>query len=301
MTGQDETMPVMVGTSGWQYSDWRGDFYPPGVGQARWLEHYAATFPVVENNAAFYRLPAPATFQGWRERTPDGFVMAVKASRYLTHVRRLRDPAEPVARLLAAAVHLGPRLGPILLQLPPTMRADPAVLAACLDAFAAYRPPGTDRGQAPGTSLNPGRGEDLPDTHRSGARGSPPGPRGGAPGATAAVRVAVEFRHESWWTGQTEQVLTDHGAALCWADRGEQPVTPLWHTADWGYLRLHEGTGQHWPAYSPATLRRWVTELAGKWQPEQDVFVFFNNDMRGAAPRDALAMTALAREHGRRG
>jgi uncharacterized protein YecE (DUF72 family) len=253
-------MPVLVGTSGWQYTDWRGDFYPAGVGQAHWLEHYAATFPVVENNAAFYRLPAPGTFQGWRERTPDGFVMAVKASRYLTHVRRLRDPAEPVGRLLAAAVHLGPRLGPILLQLPPTMRADPTALAACLDAFAACRPPSD------------------------------------VPGAPPTARVAVEFRHDSWWTGQTRQVLADHAAALCWADRGEQPVTPLWRTADWGYLRLHEGTGQRWPSYTRKTLRRWVAELAAHWQPDQDVFAFFNNDMLGAAPRDALAMTALARE-----
>jgi uncharacterized protein YecE (DUF72 family) len=251
-------MPLLVGTSGWQYADWRGDFYPAGIGQAHWLEHYATTFAVVENNAAFYRLPAPATFQGWRERTPDGFVMAVKASRYLTHVRRLRDPAEPVGRLLAAAVHLGPRLGPILLQLPPTMRADPPALAACLDAFAAYRAPSD------------------------------------VPAAPAAVRVAVEFRHESWWTDQTRQVLDDHGAALCWADRGEQPVTPLWRTAGWGYLRLHEGTGRSWPRYTRSTLHHWVTELAGHWRPKQDVFVFFNNDTLGAAPRDALAMAALA-------
>ena len=128
-------MTVLVGTSGWQYRDWRDGLYPKGVPQRLWLEHYATTYMTVENNGTFYRLPARETFEGWRRRTPDDFVMAVKASRYLTHVRRLRDPAEPVARLLGAASGLGPKLGPVLLQLPPTMTAEPALLDACLAEF----------------------------------------------------------------------------------------------------------------------------------------------------------------------
>src|ERR1700735_5077533 len=130
-------MPVVIGTSGWQYRDWRGGLYPAGVAQRRWLEHYASWYLTVESNSSFYRLPARQTFEGWRARTPDDFVMAVKASRYLTHVRKLRDPAEPVARLLGAATGLGPRLGPVLLQLPPTLTAEPALLDACLREFAA--------------------------------------------------------------------------------------------------------------------------------------------------------------------
>ena len=102
-------MAVLVGTSGWQYADWRDGLYPKGLPQRRWLEHYASQFPTVENNGAFYRLPRPQTFADWRERTPDGFVMAVKASRYLTHIRRLRDPAEPVGRLLTALAPSGRR------------------------------------------------------------------------------------------------------------------------------------------------------------------------------------------------
>src|ERR1700722_19389050 len=105
-------MAVMVGTSGWQYRDWRGVLYPEGVPQRRWLEHYAEQFPTVENNGAFYRLPRPQTFADWRARTPAGFVMAVKASRYLTHIRRLRDSAEPVDRLMRGAVGVGARRGP---------------------------------------------------------------------------------------------------------------------------------------------------------------------------------------------
>jgi uncharacterized protein YecE (DUF72 family) len=133
-------MPVLIGTSGWQYRDWRGGLYPEGVAQRRWLEHYATQYQTVENNNSFYRLPAAETFAGWRDRTPGDFVMAVKASRYLTHIRRLRDPAEPVARLLGAAAGLGPKLGPILLQLPPNLTAEPARLDACVPGRSAARP-----------------------------------------------------------------------------------------------------------------------------------------------------------------
>ena len=147
-------MAVMVGTSGWQYRDWRGVLYPEGVPQRRWLEHYAEQFPTVENNGAFYRLPRPETFATWRARTPAGFVMAVKASRYLTHIRRLREPAEPVGRLLAALAGLGDRLGPVLLQLPPTLRADPARAGRLPGRV---RPPGPDAAgrsgwRSPGTT-----------------------------------------------------------------------------------------------------------------------------------------------------
>src|SRR6516225_5023797 len=106
-------MPVLVGTSGWQYRDWRGAFYPRDVPQRQWLEYYAGKFSTVENNATFYRLPARDTFDGWHSRTPDGFVMALKASRYLTHVRRLRDPAEPVRRMLGAFGGLARKRGPV--------------------------------------------------------------------------------------------------------------------------------------------------------------------------------------------
>jgi uncharacterized protein YecE (DUF72 family) len=183
---------VLVGTSGWQYRDWRGPFYPSGLRQAEWLESYATRFSTVEVNNAFYRLPEAATFDRWAARTPEGFVVAVKASRYLTHIRRLRDPAEPVGRLLERCRHLGPKLGPVLLQLPPTLTARHDDLAATLDAFG------------------------------------------------DACRVAVEFRHPSWFTDETERLLRAHDAAFCLADAPSRR-TPYWRTASWGYLRLHEG------------------------------------------------------------
>ena len=130
-------MTLRVGTSGWQYAGWRGVLYPPGVPQRRWLAAYAARFDTVESNAAFYRLPARETFERWRDATPPGFMMAVKASRYLTHVRRLSEPEEPVGRLVAAAAGLGGKLGPVLLQLPPTLPADAVLLDRCLRCFPA--------------------------------------------------------------------------------------------------------------------------------------------------------------------
>lgn len=123
---------IHVGTSGWQYDDWRGRFYPEGVGTARWLGLYSERFPTVELNASFYRLPTPERFAAWRDQTPEGFLFAVKASRYITHIRRLRDCGKPVELLWRRAAGLGPRLGPVLFQLPPNLRLDLALLRGFL-------------------------------------------------------------------------------------------------------------------------------------------------------------------------
>jgi uncharacterized protein YecE (DUF72 family) len=133
--GYGVVMAVLIGTSGFQYRHWRGRFYPPDLAQKRWLEYYAERFRAVELNITFYRLPPPATFAEWASRVPDDFVFAVKASRYLTHLRRLIEPEEPVERLMDGASRLGPKLGPVLLQLPPGMRAAPDRLDRTLAAF----------------------------------------------------------------------------------------------------------------------------------------------------------------------
>lgn len=125
----------IIGTSGWHYPHWRPRFYPAKLGTPKWLGFYSERFATVEVNNAFYRLPQKNTFAKWREETPEDFVVAVKASRYLTHVLRLRDSAEPVSRLMERAIALGPRLGPILLQLPPNLRCDPGALDATLSSF----------------------------------------------------------------------------------------------------------------------------------------------------------------------
>jgi len=237
-------MTVHVGTSGWQYRDWRGPVYPPGVAQARWLEHYAERFSTVESNAAFYGLPERRTFEAWAARTPPDFRMAVKASRYLTHILRLREPEEPVAMLVERAAGLGGKLGPILVQLPPRFDADPGRLDATLGAF----------------------------------------PRD--------WQVAVEVRDASWDQDEVCRILRRHGAALCLADR-RGPLEPRWRTADWTYLRFHEGRATPRPCYGEQALETWARRLRDGWGAGVDAWVYFNNDHRGCAPSDALAFAAI--------
>jgi uncharacterized protein YecE (DUF72 family) len=129
------TQPIRVGTSGWTYRHWRGDFYPPGLRQKEEFAFYTRQFSAVELNATFYRLPPAATFAGWRERAPAGFTFAVKASRYLTHLKKLADPGPALALLQERASHLGPAQGPLLFQLPPHWRYDGERLAAFLAAL----------------------------------------------------------------------------------------------------------------------------------------------------------------------
>jgi uncharacterized protein YecE (DUF72 family) len=132
-------MPLIVGTSGWHYQHWRPRFYPERMGPSRWLDYFSRRFATVEVNNAFYRLPERSTFEKWRETVPAGFVVAVKVSRYLTHVKRLREPAEPVARLMDRVSGLEEKLGPLLLQLPPNLQADPDALDQVLAAFGDVR------------------------------------------------------------------------------------------------------------------------------------------------------------------
>ena len=130
-----DPVPLWIGTSGWQYRHWRGRLYPERLPTDRWLDRYVEAFDTVELNVTFYRQPRPAVFDGWARRVPEQFLFAVKASRFLTHIRRLREPAESVERLLEGASRLGPHLGPILVQLPPDMPAEPERLAETLAAF----------------------------------------------------------------------------------------------------------------------------------------------------------------------
>ncbi len=125
---------VRIGCSGWEYRHWCGDLYPDGLPVQRWLEHYATLFDTVELNASFYGLPSATVFGSWARRVPVGFRFATKASRYLTHVRRLREPAEPLDRLWTRVRRLGPHLGPMLYQLPPRWKPNLARLDAFLEA-----------------------------------------------------------------------------------------------------------------------------------------------------------------------
>lgn len=123
---------VRIGTSGWVYAHWRDRFYPRSVRQRDYLDYYARHFDTVEVNYSFYRLPTRENFERWASRTPANFTFAVKASRFLTHVKRLRDPEPALHRLVERAAGLGGKLGPILYQFPPDWRKDIARLQAFL-------------------------------------------------------------------------------------------------------------------------------------------------------------------------
>jgi uncharacterized protein YecE (DUF72 family) len=241
-------MAIRVGTSGFIYEHWRRRFYPPSA-RGMELELYARTFDTVELNVTFYRMPPSATFRSWAARVPDGFLFAVKASRYLTHVRRLRDPRPSVGLLVERVSELGSHLGPILIQLPPDLEIDLAALEATLDAF------------------------------------------------PAGLRLVVEPRHPSWFTDDLHRSLTDRGVALCLADR-RGPITPLWRTADWTYLRFHVGRGTPRSCYKASDLTAWAERLETAWGRDASGFVYFNNDGNGCALRDA---SAFARVLDRRG
>ncbi|MBI2372065.1 MAG: DUF72 domain-containing protein [Deltaproteobacteria bacterium] len=128
-------MTVRIGTSGWVYSHWRGIFYPKDLPQRAWFAHYAGEFDTVEINNSFYRLPSPATFTAWREQAPQGFLYAVKASRFLTHLKKLKDPEGPLQLFFERADHLGKALGPVLYQLPPHWQVNLARLEPFLAAL----------------------------------------------------------------------------------------------------------------------------------------------------------------------
>ena len=175
---------IHVGTSGWQYRDWKdGSFYPAGLPQREWLRFYATRFSTVEVNNSFYRLPEGDTFERWCRETPPGVVVTVKASRFITHLKRLRDPVEPVELFWERATRLGPRLGPVLFQLPPRFPSDPGrlsrflgVLPARLHAAFEFRDPSWhepavfDLLERAGAALvwadRPGARVDLPVTGR---------------------------------------------------------------------------------------------------------------------------------------
>jgi uncharacterized protein YecE (DUF72 family) len=243
-------MTVWVGTSGWQYAHWRRRFYPRGLAGGRWLAHYAAHFATVEINASFYRLPSEDQFARWASAVPPDFVFAVKANRYLTHVRRLLDPGPAWDRFLRSAGRLGPHLGPILVQLPPNLPADPDRLARFLQLV-------------------------------------PPG-----------VRVALEFRHDSWFSAPVRSLLERHGAALCLVDLAG-PRGPRWLTTDWAYLRFHVGRGEPSPCYEDAELAAW-TDVAAELVATgaRELFAYFNNDPLGCAVRDAARLAAAIRHAG---
>jgi uncharacterized protein YecE (DUF72 family) len=236
-----------VGCSGWQYKHWRGDFYHTDLPQLRWFEHYASVFDTVEINNSFYRLPEAATFATWARRAPPRFLFAVKASRFLTHMKKLKDPEEPLDRLFSRMCPLGRHLGPVLYQLPPGWNLDRGRLEHFLQAL----------------------------------------PRN--------ARHVMEFREPSWYAEDALRLLEKHRVALCLHDmRGS--ATGRERIGPFVYVRFHGSEGTYGGSYSDARLRDWAGWLAAQRELGADVFAYFNNDVGGHAPRNALTLRRFLEE-----
>jgi uncharacterized protein YecE (DUF72 family) len=175
---------IRIGCSGWNYCSWKGRFYPEDLPASRWLSYYASSFDTVEVNNTFYRLPESRTFASWSTQTPAHFVMAVKASRFLTHIKRLRDPEEPLQRLFSRASALGTRLGPVLYQLPANFHADLDRLESFLRALPMRLTPRSKR----------------------------------------RLQHVFEFRHSSWYDTKTYRLLERYGVAMCVHDKAGSEI-----------------------------------------------------------------------------
>jgi len=285
---------IRIGISGWTYAPWRGSFYPKGLVQKRELAHASAIFRAIEINGTFYGQQTPDVFARWAAETPDDFVFTVKAPRFITHILRLREPFVALANFLASGLlRLGPKLGPILWQFPPSFRFDEEAMGA----FLARLPHDTE------AAAEYARRHDQHLKARAWLRTDAP----------RAMRHAVEIRHESFRNAAFIDLLRKHDVALVCADTVEWPrLMDL--TSGFVYCRLHGSEELYRSGYGDAALDRWAGRVrawsggrpmddgafAGRVAAEprhRDVFLFFDNTDKLRAPHDAQAL--IRRLHGR--
>ncbi|WP_117191478.1 DUF72 domain-containing protein [Rhizobium terrae] len=279
---------IRIGISGWTYKPWRGMFYPEGLPQKQELSYAAERFRSIEINGTFYGLQRPKSFAAWYEATPDDFVFAVKGSRYITHMRRLVDIETPLANFLASGVlRLGRKLGPILWQFPPRMAFEP-------DRFEAFlkRLPKTTDEAAELAARHDSRLEGRAHVETDAVR---------------PIRHALEIRHDSFRSQEFIDLLRHHEVGLVVADTVEWPLL-MDLTADFVYCRLHGSEQLYVSGYDDEALNRWA-DLIRQWtrghDPREatrvgpaslprtrgrDVYVYFDNDVKVRAPRDAQAL-----------
>lgn len=222
-------MKLWTGTSGFQYPEWKGKFYPAGLATSKMLGFYAERFPTTEINYTFRSLPSDKTIARWRDSTPEDFRFGLKAPQSVTHFAKLRDCEEKLATFQQAVSGLGAKLGPVLFQLPPFLKRDDELLREFLDA--------------------------MPDD----------------------LRVAFEFRHDSWFDDETYESLQGANAALCIADTVDLK-TPRVVTADFGYLRLRGGD------YHPDDIAEWAAFLHKQRKAWPEAFIYFMHEETGSGP-----------------
>ncbi|GAA1445263.1 DUF72 domain-containing protein [Leifsonia poae] len=259
-----------VGISGWTYAPWRGTFYPKGVPHRSELAYAAERLDSIEINGSFYSLQRPSSYARWAEETADDFVFAVKGGRYITHILRLKNARGALANFFASGVlALGPKLGPILWQLPPTLQYDePAVRE-----FLRMLPRSTRAAAALAT-------EATLDEDRMFLRTD----------ADRPLRHAVEVRHTSFDVPSfTELARAEHVAIVVADTAGRYPVIRA-ATSDFMYVRLHGDEELYTSGYTPESLDRWAAEIRGWVGAGLDVFAYFDNDVKVRSPYDAMAL-----------
>lgn len=279
---------LRIGISGWTYAPWRGTFFPPKLRQQDELAHAARRLASIEVNGTFYSLQRASSYRSWAAAVPDDFVFSVKGPRFITHIRRLKDVRTPLANFFASGVLLlGPKLGPILWQLPPSLPFD----AARLSIFLSMLPRDTH------AAARLAREHD----HRVPTFQPPGHPR-------RPLRHALEVRHRSFVTPEFIALLRRHRVALVVADTaGKWPFLED-VTADFVYVRLHGDSELYVSGYTDAALVHWARKIrawARGGEPRgamrvgppsrarargRDVFVYFDNDVKVRAPFDAMKL-----------
>jgi uncharacterized protein YecE (DUF72 family) len=262
---------VRIGLSGWRYREWRGRFYPHGLVQRRELEYVAERFDTVEINGSFYSLQRPVSYQRWAASVPEDFLFAVKGGRYITHLRRLTGVETALANFFASGLlALGPKLGPVLWQLPPRTVFD----EVRLDAFLAQLP----RTTAQAAEL--ARHHDARLEGRTWLEVD----------ADREVRHALEIRDESFRDPAFLRLLERHGVAFVVADTAGRWPLLFEATARLVYVRLHGDVELYTSGYSDDALDAWAERIRGWADAGHDVVVYFDNDVDAHAPYDAAAL-----------
>ncbi|MEJ7689202.1 MAG: DUF72 domain-containing protein [Nocardioidaceae bacterium] len=261
-----------VGISGWVYPRWRGDFYPRGLIQRRELEYASGTFTSIEINGSFYSLQRPSSFERWRDQTPVDFVFAVKGGRFITHMKKLADVEGPLATFFAQGVlALGPKLGPLLWQLPPTLGFDADRLARFFAQL-----PRTTYAAVDLARRHDGRLTEDQTYLRT--------------DADRPLRHALEVRHASFATEAALELCRAHDVAMVVADTaGRWPLIEQ-PTSSFMYVRLHGDIELYTSGYTDEALDRWATKVRRWLDAGHDVFVYFDNDAKVRAPYDAQGL-----------
>jgi len=264
-----------IGISGWRYGPWRRTFYPTGLPQRKELEFASQHFNSIENNGSFYFLQSVESWKQWYAQTPDDFEFSVKGSRFITHMKKLNDIEKPLANFFAQGIlALRQKLGPILWQFPPGFSFDPERF----DAFFRLLPRDTNE------ALKMARRRDHRMTGCSYLRVDRNRP----------LRHAVEIRNSTFKTKEFVDLLRTHQIALVVADTaGKWPFMEE-TTADFMYARLHGDKQLYVSGYTPRALSHWASRVRAWRKKGQDVYVYFDNDVKVRAPFDAIRFTQRA-------